>query len=163
MARRFIIDKELNDNEQFEIIGEEAKHIFVLRHNVGELIQVNNKICEIVSISKASIVCKVVKDAEVRGIPKVKITLYQAMLKADKMEYVIQKAVELGVTKIVPFISRNVVVKLDDKDKIKKIERFNQQVSRGAIIVEMGATGNTMNEVLRATELFSEILLEVAE
>ena len=42
-------------------------------------------------------------------------------------------------------------------------ERFNQQVSKGAIIVEMGATGNTMNEVLRATELFSEILLEVAE
>ena len=126
MARRFIIDKELNDNEQFEIIGEEAKHIFVLRHNVGELIQVNNKICEIVFISKASIVCKVVKDAEVRGIPKVKITLYQAMLKADKMEYVIQKAVELGVTKIVPFISRNVVVKLDDKDKGKKIERFNK-------------------------------------
>lgn len=126
MARRFIIDKELNDNEQFEIIGEEAKHIFVLRHNVGELIQVNNKICEIVSISKANIACKVIKDAEVRGIPKVKITLYQAMLKADKMEYVIQKAVELGVTKVVPFISRNVVVKLDDKDKIKKIERFNK-------------------------------------
>ena len=42
-------------------------------------------------------------------------------------------------------------------------ERFNQQVSKGAIIVEMGATGNTMDEVLRATELFSEILLEVAE
>ncbi len=42
-------------------------------------------------------------------------------------------------------------------------ERFNQQVSNGAIIVEMGATGNTMEEVLRAGELFSEILLEVAE
>lgn len=126
MARRFIIDKELGDNQQFEIVGEEAKHIFVLRHNVGELIQVNNKICEIISISKTNVNCKVVKDAEVRGIPKVKITLYQAMLKADKMEYVIQKAVELGVTKIVPFISRNVVVKLDDKDKVKKVERFNK-------------------------------------
>lgn len=42
-------------------------------------------------------------------------------------------------------------------------ERFNQQVSNGALIVEMGATGNTMEEVLRAGELFSEILLEVAE
>ena len=126
MARRFIIDKELDDNQQFEIMGEEAKHIFVLRHNVGELIQVNDKICEIVSMSKTNIICKVIKEAEVRGIPKLKITLYQAMLKADKMEYVIQKAVELGVTKVVPFISRNVVVKLDDKDKIKKIERFNK-------------------------------------
>ncbi len=126
MARRFIIDKELDDNQQFEIMGEEAKHIFVLRHNVGELIQVNDKICEIVSMSKTNIICKVIKEAEVRGIPKLKITLYQAMLKADKMEYVIQKAVELGVTKVVPFISKNVVVKLDDKDKIKKIERFNK-------------------------------------
>ncbi len=42
-------------------------------------------------------------------------------------------------------------------------ERFNQQVSKGAIIVEMGATGNTIDEVLRAAELFSEVLLEVAE
>lgn len=126
MARRFIIDEELENNQQFEIRGEEAKHIFVLRHNVGELIQVNNKICEIISISKLNVVCKVLKDAEVRGIPNVRITLYQAMLKADKMEYVIQKAVELGVTKVVPFISRNVVVKLDDKDKIKKVERFNK-------------------------------------
>lgn len=126
MARRFIIDGDLENNQQFEIRGEEAKHIFVLRHNVGELIQVNNKICEIISISKSNVVCKVLKDAEVRGIPNVKITLYQAMLKADKMEYVIQKAVELGVTKVVPFISRNVVVKLDDKDKIKKVERFNK-------------------------------------
>lgn len=42
-------------------------------------------------------------------------------------------------------------------------ERFNQQVTNGALIVEMGATGNTMEEVLRSTELFSEILLEVIE
>jgi len=42
-------------------------------------------------------------------------------------------------------------------------ERFNQQVSNGALIVEMGATGNTMDEVLRATKLFSEVLLEVIE
>ena len=140
MARRFIIDKELNDNEQFEIIGEEAKHIFVLRHNVGELIQVNNKICEIVSISKASIVCKVVKDAEVRGIPKVKITLYQAMLKADKMEYVIQKAVELGVKQIVPFFSKNVVVKLDKKDYSKKMQKFSKIVDEAC--KQCGRTDN---------------------
>lgn len=40
-------------------------------------------------------------------------------------------------------------------------ERFNQHIAPGAIIVEMGATGNTMDEVLSATELFEEILLEV--
>lgn len=42
-------------------------------------------------------------------------------------------------------------------------ERFNQQVAKGAVIVEMGATGNTIDEVERATKLFSEILLSVIE
>lgn len=126
MARRFIIEKDLKNNENFEITGDEAKHIFVLRHNVGEIIQVNDKMCEILSIGKANIECKVIEDAKIRGVPELKITLYQAMLKADKMEYVIQKAVELGVSRIVPFNSKNVIVKLDDKDKTKRIERFNK-------------------------------------
>ncbi len=126
MARRFIIEKELRNNEIFEIIGDEAKHILVLRHNVGEIIQVNDKMCEILSIGKMNIECKVIEDADVKGVPELKITLYQAMLKADKMEYVIQKAVELGVSRIVPFNSKNVIVKLDDKDKAKRIERFNK-------------------------------------
>lgn len=42
-------------------------------------------------------------------------------------------------------------------------ERFNQQVAKGAIIVEMGATGNTIDEVERATKLFGDILLDVIE
>lgn len=126
MARRFIIDKNLENEEVFEITGNEAKHIFVLRHNIGDIIEINDKQCEILNISKQNIKCKVTGDAQKKGIPNVKITLFQALLKADKMEYVIQKAVELGVSKIVPFNSKNVVVKLDEKDKIKKIERFNK-------------------------------------
>ena len=43
MARRFIIDRKIEDNEQFEIRGEEAKHIFVLRHNIGDVIEINDK------------------------------------------------------------------------------------------------------------------------
>lgn len=131
MARRFIIDKELKNNEEFEIIGEEAKHIFVLRHNRGEVIEINDKQCEILDISKVSVKCKVIGNSIEKGIPNVKITLFQALLKSDKMEYVIQKAVELGVSKIIPFVSKNVVVKIDDKDKMKKVERYNK-ISREA-------------------------------
>lgn len=126
MARRFIIDKRIEKDEVFEIVGEEAKHIFVLRNNIGDIIEVNDKKCEILNISKQAIKCKVIDCAEIKGVPKVKITLFQALLKADKMEYVIQKAVELGVSKVVPFNSKNVVVKLDEKDKIKKVERYNK-------------------------------------
>lgn len=131
MARRFIIDEKLLNDEEFEIKGEEAKHIYVLRNYVGDIIEINNKKCEIVDINKQSVKCKVIGDAEVRGVPNVRITLFQALLKADKMEYVIQKAVELGVSKIIPFNSKNVVVRLDDKDKLKKVERYNK-ISREA-------------------------------
>ena len=131
MARRFIIDRNLEDNEQIEIRGEEAKHIFVLRHDVGDIIEINDKKCKIIDINKQSVKCDVIGNAEIKGVPNVKITLFQALLKSDKMEYVIQKAVELGVSRIVPFSSKNVVVKLDEKDKVKKIERFNK-ISREA-------------------------------
>ena len=43
MARRFIIDRKIELNEAFDVLGEEAKHIFVLRHNVGDEILVNDK------------------------------------------------------------------------------------------------------------------------
>lgn len=126
MARRFIIEKSISDGEEFCISGEEARHIFVLRHEKGDIIQVNDKICEIRDINKQTVSCKVIGEAEEKGIPQLKITLFQAFLKSDKMEFVIQKAVELGVSKVVPFISRNVVVKLDEKDKVKRKERFNK-------------------------------------
>lgn len=126
MARRFVVKNVINVGEEFCISGEEAKHIVILRHNVGEKIIVNDKICEIKSITKQEVNCLALEQAQEEGVPNVKITLFQALLKSDKMDFVIQKAVEIGASKIVPFISKNVVVKLDDKDKIKKVERWNK-------------------------------------
>jgi len=54
-----------------------------------------------------------------------KITLFQGLPKGDKMEQIIQKTVELGVTEIVPVAMKRCVVKLDDKKAGKKIERWN--------------------------------------
>ena len=126
MARRFVINEEIELGGEFVITGEEAKHIMILRHDIGEKILVNDKVCEIKNITKQEIKCKALEQAEESGVPDVKVTLFQALLKSDKMEFVIQKAVEIGVSKIVPFISKNVVVKLDDKDRVKKVERWNK-------------------------------------
>lgn len=126
MARRFVIKESIEIGQEFNIVGEEAKHIMILRHNVGEKIIVNDKVCEIKSITKQEVNCLVLEQAQEEGVPNVKIALFQALLKSDKMEFVIQKVVEIGASKIVPFISKNVVVKLDDKDKIKKVERWNK-------------------------------------
>lgn len=124
MARRFIVDG--NVEGIFKIVGDEAHHIVVMRHRVGDVIQVNEKMCKILDMQRDEIFCEVVGEADVRGIPDTKVTLFQALLKSDKMEFVIQKAVELGVSSVVPFCSKNVVVKLDSKDRNKKVERWNK-------------------------------------
>lgn len=68
------------------------------------------------------------------------ITLFQGFPKADKMEWIIQKTVELGVTRIVPVMTKRTVVKLDAKKAGKKTERYQaialaaaKQSGRGVI------------------------------
>ena len=70
----------------------------------------------------------------------VKITLYQGLPKGDKMEMIVQKAVELGVAEIVPVAMKRCVVKLDAKKAAKKVSRWNtialsaaKQAKRGII------------------------------
>ena len=62
----------------------------------------------------------------------VKIVLFQALPKKDKMEWIIQKAVELGAAEIVPVSSRRCVVRLDDKKKEKKLARWQTIVEAAA-------------------------------
>lgn len=127
MARRFIVKEKdvININEEnFWIRGSEVKHIQVLRHNVNDEITVNDYICKILQIKKDSIMLQKIKLAPEVGVPNTDLTLYIALLKGEKMDLVIQKAVELGCKKIVPFFSKNVIVKLDEKSIKKKKEKF---------------------------------------
>lgn len=156
MPKRFVTENYKINGNKIEIFGEEAKHIFVTRSNPGNEIVLNNYICKIISTNKNNIVCEIIGYAEQNGIPDTKITLYQALLKSDKMEYVIQKSVELGVTKITPFISKNVVVKIEEKDRNKKSDRWNKiaieavkQCGRSDIVtVDNIINFNKMNETL---------------
>lgn len=129
MARRFIVEekdiKRKNDQE-IEIMGNEVKHIQVLRHQVGDEIVVNEYICKIVQMYPHAILLKNIGKAKEEGVPGIDVTLYMAMLKNDKMDLVVQKTTELGVKKIVPFFSRNVVVKLDEKSRAKRIEKLQK-------------------------------------
>ena len=58
--------------------------------------------------------------------PGLRITLYQGLPKADKMEWIIQKSVELGVVRIVPVIMSRCVVRLESRDVSKKLERWRR-------------------------------------
>lgn len=129
MARRFIVENDnINniDDNTITIEGKEVKHIQVLRHNIGDEIIINDKIYSIIKMGREDITLKYKKEAPLIGIPKTNVVLYIALLKNDKLDFVIQKAVEIGVKKIVPFISSNTIVKLDEKGKIKRQEKLQK-------------------------------------
>ncbi|MGI5895028.1 MAG: 16S rRNA (uracil(1498)-N(3))-methyltransferase [Candidatus Merdivicinus sp.] len=64
--------------------------------------------------------------------PHVKITLFQALPKGDKMEFIIQKSVELGVTRIVPLLTSRCVSRPDAKSMAKKLERYRKIAAEAA-------------------------------
>lgn len=113
------------------IIGGDVNHIKnVLRMKVGEELNVSNGQdgkeyrCGIVSFEEERIVCELrfIKEDNVE-LPA-KVYLFQGLPKADKMELIIQKAVELGVYEIIPVAAKRCVVKLEDKKAASKLARW---------------------------------------
>jgi 16S rRNA (uracil1498-N3)-methyltransferase len=87
--------------------------------------------CEIKEIQNEMIICEILEEMQINSESNVKVTVFQGLPKVDKMELIIQKAVELGVTDITPLEMKRCVVKLIEKDKLKKIERW-QKISEVA-------------------------------
>ena len=123
---------------EIQIEGSDVNHIKnVLRMKIGEELQIsdgNNKkyLCEIASMTSDE-VCLQIKEELVSDteLPS-KIYLFQGLPKSDKMELIVQKAVELGVYEIIPVATKRAVVKLDDKKAFKKVERWNAISEGGA-------------------------------
>lgn len=128
MAKRFIVDENniLVQENAITVKGEEVHHINVLRYKVGDKLYINSHEIEITKLSKEVLNGNIIGNLPQKGVPRVSITLIQSYLKSDKMDYVVQKAVELGVKNIIPAISKNTIVKLDEKDKLKKVERLSK-------------------------------------
>lgn len=122
-------------NEIYEnkahITGADAKHISkVLRMRVGESVTINDMQgydydCEILQLGETvelNILKKYINQTE----PTVKITLYQCLPKGDKFDFIIKKAVELGVCTIIPVSSKFCVAKADRNSFDKKLIRYNK-------------------------------------
>lgn len=114
------------------ITGEDAKHIAkVLRMKVGDELTVcdtkgHDYDCMIEEIGAGEVRLKVLSVAPSQSEPDVRVHLYQAMPKADKMETIIQKAVELGAVSITPVMTRRCVSRPDAKSMDKKLVRYNR-------------------------------------
>ncbi len=132
MYQFFVEPHQINMNDKcVTIIGSDVNHIKnVLRMKVGEEIAVSNGVdgkeycCGIASLEEDCVQCELrfVKEDGVE-LPS-KVYLFQGLPKADKMELVIQKAVELGVYQVIPVATKRCVVKLDDKKAKSKIARW---------------------------------------
>lgn len=126
---RFFLE---NINTDLPVItGEDAKHIGrSLRMKTGEEITVcscgTDYFCEITSITSDEVFLKILDKKLCSAEPTVEVTLFQAVPKLDKLEHIIQKSVELGVTRIVPVLTRRCVSRPDKKDFEKKRTRLNK-------------------------------------
>ena len=136
--QKFFVEENQIENNKIYIEGTDVNHISnVLRLDKKEKIQICNKntlenyIAEIEEIQKEKIITNIVEKLQTIVESNVEIHLYQGLPKADKMELIIQKTTELGIYKIIPVDMIRCVVKLDEKDIKKKIERW-QKIAEGA-------------------------------
>ena len=126
----FFVSEEQINGENAYIEGSDVNHIAnVLRMKPGEelLISVQGDwdyLCKILDIETDRVNLKVLESMEQRELP-VNITLLQGIPKSDKLEMIIQKAVELGVSEIIPVKTKRVVVKIDEKKVDTKVNRWN--------------------------------------
>jgi len=125
MRRFFGVEK----NNKVYIEGEEFNHLKnVLRMSVGDemLVSLNDEfeyICEVEKMEKGRAICKVNGKRECEGNPHKNIVIFQAITKGSKFEFIVQKATEIGISKIVPFLSEFVIAKVSEskKDRLMSI------------------------------------------
>ena len=132
---RFFTDAPASD--YITVTGSDARHIgYSLRMKKGEEITFchsgTDYNCTIESITESEVLCRVVSTEPSRSEPSVQVTLYQAYPKQDKLELIIQKTTELGVTRIVPFISSRCIARPDEKSYRKKQERMQKIAEEAA-------------------------------
>ena len=128
---RFFVEEPAMGEDSITITGGDVNHIKnVLRMSVGDKICVingqNNKeyYCEITAVGNDAVDTRICEIRESDQELSNEIVLFQGLPKSDKMELIIQKAVELGVHTIVPVSTDRTVVKLDAKKEANKLKRW---------------------------------------
>ena len=158
MRKFFVKSNQINDN-YISIIDEDVNHIKnVLRLAIGEKIKIcdkdnsKNYVSEIIEITNQEVKCAIVEEVEGEAEGNVELHIYQGLPKADKMELILQKGTELGVSKFIPVALKRCIVKLDGKDAVKKIERWQKitevaSKQSGRDIVPEVANIETINDI----------------
>lgn len=160
---KFFVNQDQINNNKIKVIGEDVNHIRnVLRLNVGQDIYIcekettQNYECTIEQIEKDSIECKIIKKILDTTESDTYIHIFQGLPKSDKLEMIIEKCTEIGVKEITPIIMIRTVVKLEEKDKNKKLIRWrkiaevaSKQSGRDAIL--------KINDIINFKNIFEKL------
>ena len=156
----FFAKKENVAPQRYLITGSDYNHIKnVLRMKPGDNILVSfegkSDLCRLASFENDTATAIILeKDYKTTELP-VKIHLFQGLPKSEKMELIIQKAVELGAAKIIPVEMQRSVVKLDSKKKEAKLSRW-QSISESAAKQSKRNIVPTISPVLSFSEALKE-------
>ena len=167
MYNFFVNSSQIKDNK-VTIFGQDAKHISsVIRLRKGDEIYISNKdtsvkyLSKIENIQKDLISCILIEEVDSTE-SNIKITLFQGLPKADKMEYIIQKSVELGVYEVVPVAMKNCIAKMKDEDK--KLQRWqaiseaSAKQSKRNIIPKIGRLQN-ISDIIKQIKDFDLVIV----
>ena len=154
MYHFFVAPEQIGEKEIW-IEGSDVNHIRnVLRMTPGEKITVSSGadgkeyFCEIRRLLEDQVVAEILEQKEASSELPSKLALFQGLPKSDKMELIIQKAVELGAYEVVPMATHRAVVKLDQKKEESKRKRWNA-------IAESAAKQSKRTVIPEVTKVFS--------
>ena len=130
---RFFAETSNKDGNLIYLYGNTYAHIKnSLRKKVNDEIEIiiDKKLflCKIIDFEDSKVVAEIIEEKKTVNESNLRIHYCQSIPKKDKPESIFQRAVELGVVEIIPFISNRTIVKFDEKSKRKKQERYERIV-----------------------------------
>jgi len=162
MYKFFVKEEQIEDN-RINITGEDVNHIKnVLRLGGGEEICICNKdtsksyMCKIIDLDNNLVICEILKDILDTTEANIYIHIFQGLPKADKFEFIIEKCTEIGAKEITPVAMKRSIVKLDEKDKVKKLDRW-QKIAEVAAKQSKRDTILKVNNVINFQNIFEKV------
>ena len=156
---RFFVRQEQIYGDVVNIVGEDAHHISrSLRMAAGERITVcdmqgNEYDCVLEGFEEKSVTARVIDKRHSENEPACYVKLFQALPKGDKLDSIIQKAVECGVSEIIPFESERCVVRIKSDSEEKKNQRRQRIAAEAA-----KQCGRSVIPEVKSSVLFSDVL-----
>ncbi len=138
MPRFFLSKEQLTDMTSVTLSGDDARHIsFSLRMAVGDRLILSDGEgqeyeARLTSFTEDSVTAEILSSRKSLAEPPVQIRLYQAYPKGDKLDTIVQKAVELGVSSVIPFVSERCIKRPPKEKAEKNTERLSRIAAEAA-------------------------------